>query len=89
MTASRSEVTRENLRRYSERVDDLKKGESVKVRIPSADPAYAMLAHEDGRVRIVEQVAGEPRELRAQVLGNVGTPLRRDEHPRYRPSIAW
>ena len=39
-----------------------------------------MLAHEDGRVGIVEQIAGEPRKLRDHLLGNIGVPLRRNKH---------
>ena len=44
----------------SKRVHDLEKGEAVEVGVPGADPADSMLAHEDRRVGIMEQIAGEP-----------------------------
>jgi hypothetical protein len=53
----------------------------VEVHIARADPAYPMLAHENRRVRIVEQIAGEPRKLRDHLLGNIRVPLGRDEQP--------
>ena len=40
-----------------------------------------MLAHEDGGVRVVVEIAGEPRKLVDDFLGDVGMPLGRDEDP--------
>lgn len=40
-------------------VDDLYERNTVEVRIPSADPADSVLAHQDRGLRVVKQVAGK------------------------------
>jgi hypothetical protein len=54
----------------------------VEVRIPRADPAYPVLAHEDGRVCVVEQIAGKPRKLLDYLRGNIGVALLSGPAPR-------
>ena len=46
-----------------EGIDDLEKRKSVEVRITSADSPDAVLTHENGNVRIMEQIAGKVRQL--------------------------
>jgi hypothetical protein len=38
-------------------VDDFKKRKSVEIRIPSTDPADSVLAHQDGCMRVMKQIA--------------------------------
>ena len=53
----------------------------MEVRIPGADPEHAMLAHENGGVRVVNDIAGEPRKLVDDFFCDVGVPLGRDSTP--------
>ena len=62
-----------------ERVDDFEKGKPVKIRIPCADLPNSVLPHEDRRVSVVQEVAGEVREFRNDLPSNLGVSLRRDE----------
>jgi len=39
-----------------------------------------MLAHQDRRMRIVKEIAGEVRHLLDDLLGNVGMPLRGNQN---------
>jgi len=43
------------------RIDDLKKRKSVKVGISGADLADSVLAHENGRMCVMEYITGEVR----------------------------
>jgi hypothetical protein len=43
------------------RINDLQKCELAKIRITGADPPNAMLAHENCRMRIMQQITGEMR----------------------------
>lgn len=52
----------------------------MEVRVPRADPAYAMLAHEHDRVRIMEQISRQTRMLADDLLGDIRVPRRRREH---------
>jgi len=52
----------------------------MEVGIPRDDAADAMLAHEDRRVSVVEQIAREMRKLRDDMGGNFGVSLRGDEN---------
>ena len=56
----------------------------MEIRIPRADLPNAVLAHEYGRVRIMEEVACKVRQLRHNVAGNVGVSLGRAEHAKTR-----
>lgn len=58
-----------------ERIDYFEKGEPVKIGIPCADLPDAMLAHENGRVRVVQDIAGKMRKLRYHQTCNFGMPL--------------
>jgi hypothetical protein len=63
----------------SNRIDNFQKLELIEIGIPSADPPNAVLAHENCRVRIVQQVAGEVRQLQNDLFGDVSVPLGRDK----------
>ena len=63
----------------SKRIDHFEERELIKIRIPCADSSDPVLAHKNGRVRVVEQVAGEMRQLRNDVSGDIGVSLGRDE----------
>ena len=52
----------------------------IKISIPCADSSDPVLAHENGRVRVVEQVAGEMRQLRNELSCDIGVSLGRDEN---------
>ena len=57
-----------------QRVDHLKKGKSMEVGVPGANPAKPMFAHEDGSVGVVEQVAREMRQLGKNLSSHLGVP---------------
>ena len=44
-------------------LDDLKKGETPEVRVSRANSGDAVLAHQDRRMRVVNEVAREPGKL--------------------------
>ena len=52
--------------------------ELIEIGIPGADPSDPVFAHENSRMRIVEQIAGEVRQLQNDLFGDVGASLRRD-----------
>ena len=54
------------------RIDYLKKRKTVEVRVPSADFGDPVLTHEDRRMRVVNEIAGEPRKLGNDLRGDVG-----------------
>lgn len=58
----------------SEGIDHLQLGKTMKIRVPGANRAYAMLAHEHNRVRIMEQISREPRVLADDLLGDIPVP---------------
>jgi hypothetical protein len=47
----------------SQRIDHFEKREPIEIGVSRADSPNAVLAHEDGRVRIVEYIAGQMRQL--------------------------
>jgi hypothetical protein len=61
------------------RVEDLEERETVKIGIVGTDPSDAVLAHEDGYVRVVKQVACDVRELGKDLAGDLGVSFRSDE----------
>jgi hypothetical protein len=61
-------------------VDDFKKGELVKIRIPCADLTDSVFTHEDGRVSVVQEIACKVRKLGDNLPGNLGVPLRGEEN---------
>src|SRR3989442_12735361 len=65
-------------------IDHFKKRELVEIGIPGADSPDPMLAHENGRVRVVEQIASEVWQLQDDVFGDVGVSLRRNENGKAR-----
>ena len=42
-----------------ERINDLQKRELIKIRIAGADPPNAVLAHENCRMRVMQQITGD------------------------------
>jgi len=60
-------------------VNDFQKGKPVEVRIPGADAPNSVLAHEDGCVRVVKQIAHQVRKLRDNLPGHLCMSLCRDE----------
>jgi hypothetical protein len=46
-----------------ERINDLQKRELIKIRIAGADPPNAVLAHKNRRMRVMQQITGEMRQL--------------------------
>jgi hypothetical protein len=51
-------------------IDDFKKGKAVKIGISSANLADSVLAHEDGSMGIVEEIAREVRDFSDNLLRN-------------------
>jgi hypothetical protein len=64
----------------SKRIDHFEERKLIKIGIPCADSSDPVLAHENGRVRVVEQVAGEMRQLRNELSCDIGVSLGRDEN---------
>jgi hypothetical protein len=62
-----------------EGIDDLEKRKSVEVCISGVDSPDAMFPHEDGSMRIMEEIAGKVRQLREDLSCHLGVPLRRDK----------
>jgi hypothetical protein len=60
-------------------IDDFEKRKTVKVGISSADSPDSMLTHDDGRVRVVKQVACKVRSFSENLFCHHGMPLRIDE----------
>ncbi len=58
----------------------MEKRKSVKIGIPRANLLDAMLAHENGRVRIVENIAGKMRQFLKDVARDVRVALCRDKN---------
>ena len=58
------------------RINHLKERELIEIGIPGANPSDPVFAHENSRMRIVEQIAGEVRQLQNDLFGDVGVSLR-------------
>ena len=69
-----------------ERIDDFQKCELMKIRIAGADSPNTMLAHENCRMRVMQQITGEMRQLLNDLAGDVGMPVRRNENGKARRS---
>jgi hypothetical protein len=52
----------------------------IEIGIAGTDPPDPVFAHENSRMRIVEQVAGEMRQLRNELSCDIGVSLGRDEN---------
>ena len=59
-----------------ERVDHLQERESVKIRIPGANPSNSMLPHQNCRIGVMEQVAREIGEFLQGLPGNLRVSVR-------------
>ena len=68
----------------SKRINDFQKPELMKIRIASADSPNAMLAHENCRMRVMQQITGEMRQLNNDLSGDVGMPVRRNQNRKAR-----
>jgi hypothetical protein len=64
----------------SQRIDYFEKREAMEIHVVRTDLLDAMLAHENCRVRIVEDISGQMRRLRNHLGGNVRMALCRHEH---------
>ncbi len=62
------------------RIDHFEKRKSVKIRITGADSPDAMLTHEDGRVRIVQEIARQVRQFGKYLSCYLSVSLRRGKH---------
>ena len=49
----------------------------MEVGIASTDPPDTVFAHENGGMRVMEQIAGQMRELFDNLCGHIRVPLRR------------
>jgi hypothetical protein len=48
----------------------------MKIRIAGADSSNAVFAHENSRMRVMQQITGEMRQLQNDLSGDVGMPVR-------------
>jgi hypothetical protein len=62
------------------RVDDFKEGEPVEICIPGADSPDSVFPHKDGRVSVVQEIAGQVRNSFDDLPGDLDVSLRRDKH---------
>jgi len=58
------------------RVNHFEKRKAMKMRVMSADASKPMLAHQNSRVGIMENIANQARKLLNKVRGNFGVPIR-------------
>jgi hypothetical protein len=63
-----------------ERIEHFQKRESVEISISRADSCDSVLAHEDCRVCVMYQIAGQVRQLREDLPRDIGMSLCRDEN---------
>jgi len=63
-----------------ERIDHFEKRESVEISVSRADSRDSVLAHEDCRMRVMYQIAGQVRQLREDLPRDIGMSLCRDEN---------
>ena len=70
----------------SQGINDFQERELIEICIAGADLSDAVLAHENCRVRIVEQIAGKVRQLHNELAGDVGMTVGRDENGEARRS---
>ena len=64
----------------SKRIDDFQERELIEIGITGADLPDAVLAHENCRVSIVKQIAGDVWQLENDFAGDVGMTMGRDEN---------
>jgi len=60
---------------WLQRIDNFYKRKPVEIGIPSVDPPDSMLAHENGGMRIMEQITCEMRKFRNHLRSNIRVPL--------------
>jgi hypothetical protein len=58
----------------------------MKIRIAGADSPNAVLAHKNCRMRVMQQITGEMRQLENDISHDVGMPARRDKNCKARRS---
>src|SRR5262245_22988791 len=61
-------------------VDDIEKGEAMKVSIVRHNPADAMLTHKDRSVCVMKEVPRQQGKLANDLLSNIGVALCRNKH---------
>jgi len=59
-----------------QRVNDFHKRKAMEVRIAGTDSPDAVLAHENGGMRVIEQIARQMRKLPDDLCGHIRVPLR-------------
>ena len=64
-----------------QRIDDLEKVESPKIRVPRVNTTQAVLPHQHRRLEVVKQVAAERRDAIEQFTRNRNVPFRLDQEP--------
>src|SRR5262249_11712422 len=62
------------------RINHLEEWELMEIGIPGTDSSDPVFAHENSGMRIVDQIAGEVRQLQNDLFGDIGVSLRRDEN---------
>ena len=62
----------------SKGIDHFEEWELIEIGVAGANSPDAVFAHKNGGVRVVEQIAGEVRQLQNNLLGDVG--VRVDQH---------
>ena len=67
-------------------LDDLEKGEAPEVRVSRANSGDAMLAHQDRRMRVMNEIAREPGKLGDELCGNRRVTFSGDKDPE--PGVA-
>jgi hypothetical protein len=58
----------------------------MKIHIAGADSSNAVFAHENCRMRVMQQITSEMRQLQNDLSGDVGMPVRRNENSEARRS---
>ena len=64
----------------SKGIDHFEERELIEIGVAGANSPDAVFAHKNGCVRVVEQIAGEVRQLQNNVFGDVGVALCRDKN---------
>jgi hypothetical protein len=60
---------------WSKRINNFNKWEAVEIRIPGTNPPDAMLSHENGRVSVVEEIAGKIGKLGDDLASHISMTL--------------
>jgi hypothetical protein len=64
----------------SKGIDHFEERELIEIGVAGANSPDAVFPHKNGRVRVVEQIAAQVRQLQNNLFGDVGVSLRRDKN---------